>query len=357
MTAVGDQDRAEAVRAAVEHAYEQDWTDGLPVVPATREVVAEFLATTSRDPEEVLTRMDHLGRQVTVELLAVNAAMAGCRPEYFPVVLAAWQAVMRERAAAGGGWQSTSGPAPLIVVNGPVAGRLGINGAGGVFGPGFRANATIARALGLTVRNALGFHPHVLEQATQGLPGRWTMCIAENTAENPWDPCCVDGGLDAGADAVSATLLRTSEVVDNRHTSDPEKLLGDFADTISRTGPWIFTRASVGVVFCPEHAQLLAGAGMSKRDVRGWLAERCGKSIAELERAGKDGLGDKGVRHASDPENRPDEAFERVLPSAAPQHLLIAVAGAANAGISMVVRQFGLWSATSVPVERQGAAQ
>jgi hypothetical protein len=356
VSTASDQDRAEAVRTAVEYAYEQGWSDGLPVVPATREAVAEFLATTARPPEEVLTRMDHLGRQVTVELLAVNAVMAGCRAEYFPVVLAAWQAVMAERAAAGGGWQSTSGPAPLIVVNGPIAAELGINGAGGVFGPGFRANATIARAIGLTVRNALGFHPHVLEQATQGLPGRWTMCIAENTAESPWDPCCVDGGLAPGGDAVSATLLRTSEVVDNRHTSDPEKLLGDFADTIARTGPWIFTKASVGIVFCPEHARLLAGAGMSKQDVREWLAEHSGKSVAALERVGKDGLGDKGVRHASAPQDRRGEGFDRVLPSAAPENLLIAVAGAANAGISMVVRQFGLWSATSVPIERQGVA-
>lgn len=346
---------AEAVRSAIEYGYDQDWSDGLPVVPATRSLVEEFLATTSRSPEEVIGRMEHLNRTVTVELAAVNAVMAGCRPEYFPVVLAAWEALMGERAATGGGWQSTSGPAPLIVVNGPAAARLGVNGTGGVFGPGFRANATIARAVGLIVRNALGVRPHVLEQATQGIPGRWAMCIAENTEASPWEPLCADGGLDAGADAVSTALLRTSEFVDNRHTSDPEKLLADFADTISRTGAWLFRHAPVGIVFCPEHAQMLAKAGMSKQDVRDWLAARCGRSIADLAAVGKDGLGDNMVRHASTPGTRRPDGFEPLVPSADPAQLLIAVAGAANAGISMVVRQFGVWSARSVAVESKGA--
>ncbi|MGH3342310.1 MAG: hypothetical protein ACRDPK_05375 [Carbonactinosporaceae bacterium] len=109
---------------------------------------------TSRDPEDVLGRIDHLHRECTGETTAINAAMAGCRPEYFPVVLAAFEAVMGERAAQGGGRQSTSDPAPLIVVNGPVRTELGFNSTGGVFGPGFRANATVARAIGLIVRNA-----------------------------------------------------------------------------------------------------------------------------------------------------------------------------------------------------------
>ena len=175
--------------------------------------------------------MPHLNRECTVEQAAVNAALAGCRPEYFPVVLAAWEALGRERAVAGGGWQSTSGPAPLIVVNGPVRHRLGINCAGGVFGPGFRANATIARAIGLVVRNVFGIRPQELEQATQGVPGRWSLCIGENEEESPWEPLAVEVGLPAGTDAVSATLLRTCEFVDNRHTQDPEELLADFADT------------------------------------------------------------------------------------------------------------------------------
>jgi hypothetical protein len=337
----------DAAQRAIEYCYEQGWSDGLPLVPASQPLVTRFLATTARRPDEVIGQLAQLDRTVTVEIAAINAAMAGCRPEYFPVVLAAWDALMLERAATGGGWQSTSGPAPLIIVNGPVREYLGFNRAGGVFGPGFRANATVARAIGLIVRNALGIHPHVFEQATQGLPGRWSICLAENEEESPWEPLSVEVGVAAGTSAVSATLLRTCEFVDNRHTASAEQLLADFADTISRTGAWIFRHASVGVVFCPEHAQLLASAGFDRAGVRAWLAEQCGRTISDLAHVGKDGLGDNGVRHASG--ERPD-GFDHLLPDGEPNHLLIAVAGARNAGISMVVRLFGDWSATAVPV-------
>lgn len=337
----------DGAQAAIEHCYEQGWSDGLPLVPASQPLVDRFLATTDQPPDEVIGVLPQFDRSVTVELAAINAAMAGCRPEYFPVVLAAWDALMLERAATGGGWQSTSGPAPLIVVNGPVRDELGFNKAGGVFGPGFRANATVARAIGLIVRNALGIRPHVLEQATQGLPGRWSICVAENEEESPWAPLAAEAGLPAGTSAVSATLLRTSEFVDNRHTSSAEQLLADFADTISRTGAWIFRHAGAGIVFCPEHAQLLAGAGFDRAAVRAWLAERCGRAVADLARVGKDGLGDNGVRHAS---GERADGFDRLLASGDPGNLLIAVAGARNAGISMVVRLFGAWSATAVPV-------
>ena len=342
----------DVAQAAIEYCYEQGWSDGLPLVPVSQPLLDRFLAQTGRDPDEVIARLEQFDRDCTVTLAAINAAMAGCRPEYFPVVLAAVEAIMNERTAKGGGWQSTSGPAPLIVVNGPIRTELGFNSTGGVFGPGFRANATVARAVGLIVRNAFGIVPHVLEQATQGIPGRWSICIGENEEESPWEPLAAHAGLPPGTNAVSATLLRTSEYVDNRHTKDPEQVLWDFADTISRTGALIFRDASAGVVFCPEHAQLLADAGYSKADVQNWLIERCGPTRAALRRAGKDGL-DKNVRHASGSggsSERGDSAeIERIIPT--PQHIPVIVAGARNAAISMVVRVFGLWSGTATPVE------
>ena len=335
----------DAAQQAIEHCYEQGWTDGLPVVPVSEPLLDRFLARTSRDRGEVIGRMEHLGRECTVELAAINAAMAGCRPEHFPVLLATWDALMRERSATGGGWQSTSGPAPLIVVNGPIREELGFNSTGGVFGPGFRANATVARAIGLIVRNAFGIEPHVLEQATQGVPGRWATCIGENEEESPWEPLSVDAGVPAGVSAVSATLIRTCEFVDNRHTKDPEQVLWDFADTISRTGSLIFRDTSCGVVFCPEHAQLLGQAGYSKADVVAWLVEHCGRGLSDLRRAGKDGV-DGMVRHAGDTTG---DEFQRILPSTG--HVMVVVAGARNAAISMVVRTFGVWSGAPMPVE------
>ena len=337
----------DAAQAAIEYCYAAGWSDGLPLTPATQPLVEKFLAAAGRGPDEVIGRLPQLDRSVTVELAAINAAMAGCLPEYFPVVLAAWDALMRERSTTGGGWQSTSGPAPLIVVNGPVRAELGLNATGGVFGPGFRPNATIARAIGLIVRNAYGILPHELEQATQGLPGRWSICLAENEEESPWPPLSSAAGLPAGASAVAATLLRTCEFVDNRHTASAEQLLADFADTIGRSGAWIFRHAGVGIVFCPEHAQLLAAAGFSKAGVKDWLIEHCGRTRGELRRAGKDGVNENNVRFAAD--TAPGEEFSRILPSR--QHVPVVVAGARNAAISMIVRVFGLWSGTAVGVQ------
>ena len=342
----------DVAQAAIEYCYDQDWSDGLPLVPASRPLVDAFLAQTPLPPEQVIGRSSQVDRECTVELAAINAAMAGCRPEYFPVVLAAWEALMRDRAAGGGGWQSTSGPAPLIVVNGPIRARLGFNCTGGVFGPGFRANATVARAIGLIVRNAYGIRPHVLEQATQGLPGRWSICVGENEEESPWPPLSVEAGLPEDADAVSATLLRTCEFVDNRHTQDPAQVLWDVADTISRTGSLIFRETSAGVVFGPEHANLLAKAGFGRSDVQAWLVEHCGRTRADLRRAGKNGVGENNVRFADENADATDggDAFERILSS--PRHVPVIVAGSRNAAMSMVVRVFGLWSGEAVSVDR-----
>lgn len=338
-----EEEMLDYARRAIEHAYDQGWTDGLPIVPVTRSVVEEFLATTSRPEDEVIGTLKHLNRKCTVERAAVNAAMAGCRPEYFPVVLATMDALWADRTVQPA-WQSTSGPAPLIIVNGPIRNELGINSKGGVFGPGFRANATIARAIGLIVRNVFGVRPQELEQATQGLPGRWTLCLGENEEESPWEPLAVELGQPDGADAVTTILLRTCEFVDNRHTQDPEEVLWDFADTISRTGAAIGRHSSAGLVLSVEHAQMLAEGGFGKADVQRWLYDHCVRTHAELERAGKGlhGMEGPGI----------DEHGLHMLPS--PEQLLVMVAGARNAAISMVVRPFGFagWPRQSHPIER-----
>ncbi|GAA3765912.1 hypothetical protein GCM10022240_18000 [Microbacterium kribbense] len=350
-TAVQTDVDPDAAQRAIEYCYAQGWSDGLPLVPPTRSLVDEFLAAGGREPGEVIGRMPQVDRTVTVDLAAINAAMAGCKPEYFPVVLAAWAALMRERAAMGGGWQSTSGPAPLIIVNGPIREQLGFNSTGGIFGPGFRPNATVARTIGLIVRNVFGVIPHELEQATQGVPGRWSICFGENEEDSPWPPLATDLGVPG--DAVTTTLLRTCEYVDNRHTADPEQLLGDFADTIGRSGSWIFQNAGVGVILCPEHAHLLADAGFSRADVQRWLAERSGRTTAALAAAGKD-LVDTRVRQPGNAD-RPEE-FQRTIADGAESSILVAVGGSRTAGISMVVRLFADWSGTSVPIGAGGLA-
>lgn len=333
-----------AARRVAEYMYEQGWSDGLPLVPATEEFVQEFLATTDRAEDEVIARLPQLGRTATVREVAAHAVMAGCKPEYFPLVLTLWDALSAERSALGGGWQSTSGPAPLVVVNGPVREELGINSKGGVFGPGFRPNATIPRAVGLTVRNSFGVVPHALEQATQGIPGRWNMLIGEDEESSPWEPLSVEAGCAAGESALSAMLVRTSEFVDNRHFHDPEEVLRDFADTISRAGPWIFRHSAVAIVMNPDHARVLAEAGMSKQDVREWLVANSGKTERELAAMGKSlsGVVPEGPVG-------PDH-FHPVFADASHTSLPIIVAGSRNAAMSMVVRVFSTWSGKSFPI-------
>ena len=316
IAAAPDPDEAQR---AIEYCYANDWSDGLPLVPASKPLVDQFLATTSREPDEIIGSLEQVGRDCTVYLAAVNAAMAGCKPEYFPVVLAAFDALMRERAARGGGFQSTSGPAPLIVVNGPVRHELGFNTAGGAFGPGFRPNMTIPRAIGLMVRNAFGIREHVFGQATQGVPGRWSICIAENEEESPWEPLAANAGQPGGVSAVSATLTRTCEFIDNRATPLAEEVLRDFADTICAARPADLPgQTPVALVLCPEHAQMFAGAGYSKAG-RADLADR-----AQRPHRGATAAGGKGRRCAwqerSDAEHRQDEIPPRPDAPQSPGH-------------------------------------
>ena len=178
-------DAALGARELVEYCYAQGWTDGLPVVPPVQELVDEFLAQTDREPDEVLMVQEHLDRSCNVRQAAINAVMAGCRPEYFPVLLAVMDAFDASGIARSGLMQSTTGQAEIIIVNGPIRGRLGFNSTNNIFGPGDRANATVGRALRLVVMNVLGIRPHEFDQSTQGTSAKYACCIAENEEDSP----------------------------------------------------------------------------------------------------------------------------------------------------------------------------
>ena len=326
---------------AIEACYEAGWTDGLPVVPPTPALVEAFLAHTRRDPDEVIWRMSQVYRSCTVRLAAVNAAMAGCRPEYLPVVLAALEATIDEGWPGTGGWQSTTGGGPIHIVNGPVRAELGFNSTGNVLGPGFRPNATVGRAIRLIIMNVYGIRPHELDQSTQGTPGKHTLCIAENEEESPWDPLHVDLGFDPGQSTVSAMHVRSCEFVDNRHTAKAEHILSDIADTIGRTGSAFGRRLRALVILGPEHAQAIAAQGFSKADVRAFLAERTGRRLSDFRRAGKDAVNPAwqgGMAHPA-AEAAPVDEDVRLVHS--PEDVVVVVAGARNAGVSTVCHPLG----------------
>ena len=337
----------DTLRQVQEYYADQGWTDGLPVVPVTDSYLAEFLAQTDRAPEDVVFRMNHLDRSCTVRSAAINAAMAGCRPEYFPVVLAAWAALDEEGYAGKGIWQSTTGTAPMLIVNGPVRERLGINSRGNVFGSGFRANATIGRALRLTAINAFGLRPHQLDQATQGTPAKYTCCIAENEEDSPWAPFPVDHGFAPGESTVTAMLVRSVIHLEARHTEDPEQLGRDLAGTLARTGALVHETISGCLVLGPEHAHLFHRAGWSKADVRQFVFEHAVNSRTRLADVGKDAIS-KETRWrlpAGHPAAIPDAAAHHgqdIVPVLnSPEALLVTVAGAQNAGVSAVAETFG----------------
>ena len=342
-----------AVSEILEHYYEQGWTDGLPTVPCTETMLDAFLAHTDRDPAEVVLEMPHLNRACTVRLAAINAVMAGCRADYLPVVLAAWDAVRAEGFATAGMWQSTTGIAPLLVVNGPVRSRIGLNSAGNVFGSGVRANATIGRALRLTAINVFGLQPGVLDQSTQGTPAKYTFCIAENEQASPWPSLHEEAGFDAGESTVTAISMRSIAHVEARHAVTAVQLLHDLAGTVARSGGLLQETTSTCLVLSPEHAGLLAAQGWDKPRVRAFLHENAVLTTSELERAGKDALSSQQRLRlpGGHPDARTDERLAeaggvlRVL--ASPEAVKVVVAGAPNCGISAVVDGHGVGGAPS----------
>jgi len=339
---------AAEIRSAMEYYQAKGWSDGLPVVPVTESYLHEFLATTSRKPDEVLFVMPHLNRRLTVRLAAINAALAGCLPEYFPVVLAAWDALVKEPYPKRGIWQSTTGTAPLLLVNGPIRNRIGLNGKGNVFGSGFRANATIGRAIRLTAINVFGLKPHQLDQATQATFGKYSACIAENEEESPWEPFHVEHGLDPETSAVTGLTIRSSMHIEARHTSVPEQLALDLADSVRRTGALLHETTSVLIVLGPEHARMFAEHGWGKDEIRRFVYEKAVNDREYLAARGKDAISriSRWRLPGDHPDAIPDTASgsdtpDRVPALISPAAILIVVAGANNAGVSGIIETFG----------------
>lgn len=209
--------RVEVVRdldphSAVNDRFDQrGWSDGLPIVPPTVGRVKEMLAAIDLAPETVLAELEPLQGVATVEKVAVNAVMAGCRPEHLPVVLAAVQAIADPVFNLRGVQTTDENVTPLLIVNGPAARTLALNSGYGALGPGWRANATIGRALRLIMQNLGGGWPGFVSFSGLGQPGRYTLCVAENEAQSPWPPLHVD--LGHPADTNTVTVLRAETVI------------------------------------------------------------------------------------------------------------------------------------------------
>lgn len=268
-------DAPEDVEAATAYGLERGWGDGLPIVPPTLQRVERMLACWDRPWDAPLGRLAPRDAEITPIQMAANAVMAGCRPEYFPLVMLAIEA-MCEAPFNLRGVQSTTHPcAPLAIFNGPVARELGVHSGHNAFGPGFQANATIGRAIRLALLNIAGGIPGSGDMATMGTPAKFSFVVAENEAESPWEPLHVERGHASGVTTVTVVGAEAPFNINDHFSKDEAGLLKMIAGTIANTGSnnWYYQSDPV-VALCPEHARTLAAAGLSKREVKRRLVEQ-----------------------------------------------------------------------------------
>ncbi len=270
---------------AIEFCYRQGWTDGLPVVPPTEALTAAFLEGMGLAPTDVVGEIPARARRFTAEVVAINAVMAGCLPEYGPVVRAAVEAMCAPEHNVNGAAASTGGSAPLTIVSGPIAQRIGMNGGGNLFGPGNRANATIGRALRLLLMNAGGATPGVMDKSTLGHPGKYSYCIAELTEGNPWPPLHARRGLPAEASAVTVFAGEAPQNVSVHGTA--EQFLRTFVDAAIRIGHNNWTAGGQRLLAIgPENARVLHQAGQTKDSIRQYIWENARRTVGDLRRHG-----------------------------------------------------------------------
>ena len=256
---------------------EKGWSDGLPIIPPIEERVARMIAASKQGPEEIIGIVPPRWARATVEKIAINAVMAGCLPEYMPVLTAAVEALTDPKLNLYALQATTGGPAIMLIVNGPIRKQLNVNGGSNVLGEGWRANATIGRCIRLIQRNIGGSYPGTTCKATLGWPGKYTLCIAENEEASPWEPLHVERGFDRNTSTVTAISADGSVRASDLDSSTAEGVLTNFAQKMD--GP---SGPEAIMVICPEHAKIIAGDGFSKRDVKEFIWKRAGYRMKDL---------------------------------------------------------------------------
>ena len=272
--------------AMQDYFWEQGWTDGLPVVPPTESAVRDMLSAVDADPQHSLGVMQPSNSRATLEKLAINAVLAGCQPGHFPVVVAAVRAALIDGYNLTGTAATTGGANQVVIVNGPVAPEQGIQADAGCFGPGFRANAAIGRALRLIVRNVAGLIPGEMDKATLSSPGRYSFCFAENEARSPWEPLHVERGYSPGDSTVTmAGILSVYRIMEST-SGTGFGVLGTIVGNMKAVGIANYYQQATGgqviLILCPEHAAEIAASGLSKADVKDFVFHNARMPVGQL---------------------------------------------------------------------------
>jgi hypothetical protein len=265
------------------HYQERGWTDGLPIVPPTEAAVHAFLKQTDRDPREIVGVLPPRQGEATVERIAANAVMAGCLPKYFPVVLAAIEALADPLFNLDSVQATTHPVAPLIVVNGPIAREIGLNSGYNAFGQGFRANVTVGRAVRLVLMNVGGGLPGTGDRSTQGSPAKLAYCVAENENDNPWQPLHVEAGLAPDVSTVTAFGCEAPHNIQDHYSNTGVGVLRVVAGAMGQAGSNnLLGRGWPLLSLGPEHAATIARDGFTKQQVKEFLFEHARFPLARL---------------------------------------------------------------------------
>jgi len=332
-----------ALEDEMEALFDRGWTDGLPVVPPTEARVLRMLEGTTREPDDVVAVAPPDLAPVTVEKVAVNAVMAGCKPEYLPVVLAAVEAACTDEFNIHGVLATTMPVGPVIIVNGPVRRRIGMNAGVNVLGQGNRANLTIGRALQLVIRNVGGGRPGEVDRAAHGNPGKLSFCFPEDEEGSPWEPLSVARGFAPGADVVTLFPGEGPRCVVDQASRDPESLASSLASALRTLHhPKLVLGFDAILVVGPEHARVFRDAGWGRAEVLAAIHERLTIPGSELVR-GAGGIAE-GV---------PEHLAAATLTKFRPGGLLLVHAGGGAGLFSAIIGGWANGAVGSQPTSRE----
>ncbi len=315
-----------------EFMFDQEMSDGLPVVPPTPERVLRMLEGTHRDAQEQIAIVPPNMGLATVEKIAINAVMAGCKPAYLPVVIAAVEAVCTDAFNVHGVTATTMGAAPVMVINGPIRHEIGMNMKLGALGAGNRANATVGRALRLVIRNVGGASTGGVERSTHGNPMKFTMCFAEWEERSPWPPLHVERGFKAEDSVVTVFAMTSGPVhIVDQTSRGADQIAGSLG--MGLEGVFLPKMRNMPIdsllVVCPEHLDTLTSEGpYSKERLRQRIQEVTAKPLSTMVADDQSGA---GISPAQAEQMGP-EALARPVPKFAGEEFIHLVVAGSDAG-------------------------
>ncbi|MCZ6872414.1 MAG: hypothetical protein O7G88_02620 [bacterium] len=306
---------------------DKGWTDGLPIIPPTEELVLACLEAGGLEAADVVGVERLRERPIIAEKVAVNAVMAGCKPAYMPVVVAVVRAMCQEPFNLHGSTASTGGSAPFIIVNGPIRNAIGLNATHNVLANSSRANATIGRAIRLLLINVLGCIPGQLDRSTLGHPGKFTFCVAEDEEDSPWTPLAQERGVPQGVSGVTVMACEAPRQAMNEWTHDPEEIVETFAAEMRHNMLTYSVWSGNYVLIIPKQLrELITAAGWTKDDIREYIFRS-----ARVFRHQWATVGKANIVHRS---GGPKQEFTALR---VPEDLLVVAAGGPAGGFGAII--------------------